>query len=110
MKNYIQAGHTVSVTLTATVLSGAGLLVGSLFGVAATSGVADDVIEMQVEGVFDLPKTSANTPTKFAKAYWNDTLKVVTTTATDNTLIGVFMDALGSGTTTAKVRLNGVSV
>jgi len=110
MKNFVQLGNTVSVTLAATVTSGAGLLSGGLFGICSVDGVSGDVIELQVEGVFTLPKTSANTPAQFAKAYWNNTAKEVTTTATDNTLIGVFMDALGSGTTTANVRLNGVSV
>jgi predicted RecA/RadA family phage recombinase len=110
MKNFIQLGNTVSVTLAAAVASGDGVLVGSLFGVAATSGDIGDEIELQVTGVYKLPKTSANTPTKFAKAYWDNTAKSVTTTATDNTLIGVFMNALGSGTTSANVRLNGISV
>lgn len=110
MKNFIQLGNTVSVTLSGSVTSGSGLLAGSLFGICSVDGASGDVIELQVEGVFQLPKTSANTPAQFAKAYWNNTAKEVTTTATDNTLIGVFMDALGSGTTTANVRLNGVSV
>jgi predicted RecA/RadA family phage recombinase len=60
--------------------------------------------------VFSLPKKSTDTPTQFAKAYWDATNGEVTTTATDNTLIGVFMHAHETGTTEADIRLNGVSI
>ena len=90
--------------------SGQGILVGSLFGVCTTSGEIGDSVELSLEGVFTLPKASADTPTKFAPAYWDAAESEVTTVSTDNTLIGVFVDPLAGGTTEADVRLNGVSV
>lgn len=110
MKNFVQLGGTISAILTAAASSGDGVLEGSIFGIASVDGEIGDTVELQTTGVFTLPKTSANTPAQFAKAYWDNTAKAVTTTATANTLIGVFMAALGSGTTTADIRLNGVAV
>ena len=110
MKNFIQPGNTVTVTLTAAASSGDVVIVNNLVGIAATDGANGDDIEIQVTGVFELPKTSANTPGQFALAYWDTSAGEVTTTSTDNTLIGVFTEAYGSGTTVANVRLNGTSV
>ncbi len=110
MKNYVQPGNTVSFTATADVVSGAVVIVGALVGIACGDVANGAQGEMQVCGVFELPKTSANTPAQFAKAYWNAGAGEVTTTASGNTLIGVFMDALAGGTDVASVRLNGVSV
>lgn len=109
MKNFTQTGNTLSVLLTAAILSGQGRLTGNIFFVAATDGADEETIEGQVTGCFDLPKTSANTPGQFAAAYWDVSAGEVTTTAADNYLIGVFTDAYGSGTTTANVRLNGIA-
>ena len=41
MRNYVQPGNTVTVTAPYSVLSGAGVLVGSLFGVASTSATGN---------------------------------------------------------------------
>lgn len=109
MKNFIQLGNTVTVTLTADVESGDGLLVNNLFGIAAVDGETGDEIEMQVAGVFALPKVPADEASQFDAAYWDDGEKKVTATATDNTLIGVFMRPYANGTAASEVRLNGVA-
>lgn len=111
MKNYIQPGATVThVVAGAVVVSGQALLAGSLFGVCATSQAIGEEVELALVGVYSLPKKSADTPTAFAKAYWDDTLKEVTTTVGSNKLIGVFMSAVAGGVVVADIRLNGVSV
>ena len=110
MNNYVQKGDTVTHTVAGTaVISGQSLLIGSLFGVCETAAAGEQV-EVCVAGVFTLAKKSADTPTAFAKAYWDDTNKEVTTTASGNSLVGVFTEAVASGVTTAAVRLNGVSI
>lgn len=108
--NFVQNGNVVSFTAPSDVLSGQPLKLGSLFLIVLVNAVTDEEAEGSVVGVFEMAKTSANTPTQFAKAYWDDTAKEVTTTATGNTLIGVFTEAYGAGTTKANVRLNGVGV
>lgn len=107
MKNFVMSGLVLAFIATADRKSGDGVLLGSsgLFGVSAGDVASGDEGQAQISGVFTLPKTSANTPSRWDKAYWNDTAKEVTTTATDNTLIGVFTEGYGAGDTSADVLL-----
>ena len=107
MKNYVQPGDTVTVVAPATVLSGAGLLVGALFGVALSDAASGESMEMVTEGVVDLPK-AAVVITQGTKLYWDNTSKNVTTTVGTNTLIGCALLAAAIGDTITRVRLNGV--
>lgn len=110
MKNFIQRGDTVTVAApVGGIESGAGVLVGALFGVAAFSAAEAEDVEISAVGIFDLPKATGAI-TQGAKVYWDGAAKNVTTTATGNVLIGVAVSAVGSSATTARVRLNGVSV
>lgn len=110
MRNFVQEGDTVTLTAPYAVASGAGLLVGSIFAVAAAAADNAASVEAQVEGVFDLTALSTDTGSVGAKVYWDNTNKRCTVTATDNSLIGVLLAAKTSGQTTMRVRLNGVSV
>ena len=108
MKNYVQPGNTLTLTAPYAVSSGEGLLVGSIFGVAAGDAESSATVEAALIGVFDLPKIGSQAWTIGAKVYWDDTNKRCTTVATDNTLIGVAVEAVagGAGDTTGRVRLN----
>ncbi len=106
MKNYTQRGDTLTLVAPYDVASGAGMLVGAIFAVAATTAKAGDAVEGDVVGCFDLPK-AAGAVTQGAKLYWDNTARVVTTVATNNTLIGVATRAAANGDATANVRLNG---
>lgn len=107
MKNYIQPGNVIAVTApTGGVASGDGVLVGSLFGIAAGDAAENDNVEVQTTGVFELSKVTGAI-SQGAKVYWDDTNKNVTTTATGNTLIGAAVVAAVSGDATARVKLNG---
>ncbi|ALO46577.1 DUF2190 family protein [Pseudohongiella spirulinae] len=110
MKNFIQSGHTVTAILLAAATSGDGVLIENLFGVASTDGAIGDECELQVTGVFTLPKKSADEPAQFQVAYWDPVNDELTVTATSNYRVGVFMDTLASGTTTAAVRLDGTAI
>lgn len=88
--------------------TGDGLLVGSIFGVAAGDAASGATVEAALTGVFDLTKIGSQAWTVGAKIYWDDTNKRCTTVATDNTLIGVAVEAVasGAGDTIGRVRLN----
>lgn len=60
MKNYVQPGRSVTVSApVGGALSGDGVMIGSLFGVAAFNAEAGEDLEIETQGVFDLPKTAA---------------------------------------------------
>ncbi|SMF90818.1 Predicted phage recombinase, RecA/RadA family [Azospirillum oryzae] len=107
MKTFIQPGKTVTVAAPYDVASGAGCLVGSLFGVATMDAASGASVDITTCGVYTLAKTSAQAWTVGAKVYWDDTNKVVTTTATSNTLIGCALEAAANPSATGTVRLNG---
>lgn len=108
MKNCVQPGDTITVTAPYDVASGAGCLVGILFGVAAYTALSGAPVELAMEGVYDLTALSTDTAsgTSLVAAYWDNTNKRVTTTSAGNTKIGVIVAAKVNGDTTARVRLN----
>lgn len=109
MKNYVDNGETVTLAAPYAVASGAGALVGTLFGVAQAAAANAATVVLVTRGIFDLPKAASQAWTVGAAIYWDDTNKVCTTTASGNTLIGKAVVAVGSGAgeTLGRVRLNG---
>jgi predicted RecA/RadA family phage recombinase len=109
MKNYVQPGNTITLTAPYAVASGDGLLVGSVFGVAAGDGANAETVEAALIGVFDLKKVASQAWAVGDKIYWDNTAKVATKTVSGNTAIGVAVEAVGGGAsdTIGRVRLNG---
>jgi predicted RecA/RadA family phage recombinase len=111
MKNAIQAGNIVTLTAPADVSAGAGVLVGSIFGVAATTVLSGASVECDTVGVFELAKVSAQQwATVGLLIYWDNSAKNVTTTASTNKLIGVNVATAANPSATGKVRLNGAFI
>lgn len=109
MKNYVQPGNTLTLTAPYAVASGDGLLVGSIFGVAAGDAESGATVEAALTGVFDLKKVASQAWAAGDKVYWDNTNKEATKTATGNTLIGVATEAVAGGAddVIGRVRLNG---
>ena len=108
MKNFIQPGDSIDVALPATKVSGDGIMIVSLFGVLVASGASGDTRAIEVEGVFELPKLTANVMAVGAKVNWNNTnfeFQLATTTL-DNAAT-VVEDASGS-VSLVKVKLTPV--
>lgn len=59
--NYVQEGKVLPYTVPSatTIASGQVVKVGNVLGVALAGGTAGDVIQIQTEGVFTVPKVSA---------------------------------------------------
>jgi predicted RecA/RadA family phage recombinase len=108
MKNYIQPGDVVTVAAPYDVASGAGALVGTLFGVAVAGGLNTAEIEIKTTGVYELPKLAAQAWTVGAAIYWDNTNKHCTTATSGNTLIGKALAVAANPSDTGIVRLNGV--
>ena len=100
--------NTITLTAPSAVASGDCLLVNSIVGSAAGDADVGEPVETALVGVFDINKVGSQAWTVGAKVYWDDTNKGCTTVATDNTLIGVAVEAVasGAGDTIGRVRLN----
>jgi predicted RecA/RadA family phage recombinase len=107
MRNFIQPGDSLAVAVpyAGGVLSGQGVLVGALFGVAAVDGAQNAVIEAATQGVFDLTKEPALAISAGARVFWDNTNRCVTTTATGNFCIGLATQAALAADATVRVWL-----
>lgn len=107
MKNVIQAGENLTLPAPADVLSGAGVLVGTIFGVAQGNALSGADVVLVRRGVFELPKTSAQAWTVGVKIYWDNTAKAATTTAASNPVIGAAVAVAANPSATGLVLLDG---
>jgi predicted RecA/RadA family phage recombinase len=100
------------ITLTAPtggVTSGQGVLVGNLFGVAATTAAEGESVEIATVGVYELPKLASAVIAGGARVAWDDTAKQAVLPGTGMVPIGVATIAAGNGVTTVRVRFDGVA-
>jgi len=109
MKNFVQPGSTITLTAPYAVTSGDGLLVVSVFGVAAGIAALGEAVEAALVGVYDLKKVASQAWVAGDKIYWVFTARQTTETLTANTLIGVATESVAGGVTEliGRVRLNG---
>ena len=109
MKTFIQNGNIITVTPPSNVTSGDGVLVGSIFGVAATNAVAGDAVEIGTVGVYELPKLSTAVFTPGDPVSWNSSTGKAVIPATGMFPIGVATQAAANGTSKLSVRLDGIA-
>lgn len=109
MKNFIAIGNAITIAAAAATVSGQGVLQGSLFGIAAHSAATGEDLLINLTGIYELPKAGSQAWTVGQMVYWDNSAKVVTTAATDNTLIGVAVVPVtnAAANTVGTVRLNG---
>ncbi|MGE5770240.1 MAG: DUF2190 family protein [Betaproteobacteria bacterium] len=106
MKAYIQPGHALTVTAPAGgVLSGQGILIGTLFGIAQYDAVEGGEVEILTEGVVEIPKTSALQIDVGDRLFWDATNKVVNKTATAQVCIGIAVSAAANPTPSVRIKL-----
>lgn len=106
MKNFVNTGLRSTIIAAAAAASGDLVVVGIMFGVAANSAQAGEELVLDHTGVYDFVAKSADTAVVGSAAYWDAATKSVTTTASDNTKIGVFVAAKLANETTSRIRLN----
>ena len=109
-KNYIQPGHTITVAApTGGVLSGNGVLIGTLFGIAQYDAVEGAEVEILTEGVVEIGKTSALQIDAGDRLFWEGTNKVVNKTATAQVCVGVAVAAAANPSGTVRMKLGAVT-
>jgi len=106
MKNYIQPGKMLTLVAPATLLSGAVVIVGSFVGIAAHDASSGAPVEVETEGVFELPKSAAAAWTQGAPIYWDAVSGEATSVATGSLpLIGVATEAVLEAATAGRVKI-----
>lgn len=108
MKNFVQPGVDITVPAPSDVSSGDFVVVGNLFGVAATSAKAGEQVVIATGGVWSLPKVSNQAWTVGAKIYATSG-GIMTTVPDGNLYVGVAVEAAANPSGFGKVRLNSVS-
>lgn len=105
--NKVGDADVVTVTAPAAVASGAGVLVGLLFGVAVHAAASGANVAIMTEGVFRLPKATGVAINEGVRVFWDNTNGNVTTTAASNNCIGwaIGPGNYASGATEILVRL-----
>lgn len=103
--NYVQPGNTVTVVMPYAATSGVGVQVGSgLFGVAEATYASGATGVLGREGVYTgLAKTSG-TGEAFAvgdRLFWDNSTKKLTKTSTGNLCVGICLETVATGVTTA---------
>lgn len=106
MKSFVQRGHALSFAAPYAVASGAPFKVGALVAVAVTAAATGAAVEGMPEGVFQLPKVSAQAWAVGDKIYWDDTAKLMTNVS-GGTLVGAATVAAANPSTTGTVYLDG---
>ena len=108
MKNFIQPGKSLPVTVAGAKSSGDGHETGAngLVGVLQADVAAGETVEMLIEGVVELPRDSADTFTAWTKVYWNEAAGEVTTDVAE-TEMGMAVESQAAGAGTIKVKLLG---
>jgi predicted RecA/RadA family phage recombinase len=104
-KNFVQPGDTLTLVAPTNVKSGGVVVVGALAGIAAYDALQGEDVEVSLEGVFAVPKTTPGGINQGDKAYWDAGASKVTTTAGSNLLLGVCVLTAGTSETTCRVKL-----
>ena len=104
--NYIQPGRSITVaTPTGGVLSGQGVLIGTLFGIAQYDAVEGAEVEILTQGVVEIGKTSALAISVGDRLFWDDTNKRVNKTTTAQQQVGVAVAAAANPSATVKMLI-----
>ena len=108
--NHIQPGAVLTVPApTGGVLSGAPVLIGTLFGVAQHDAAEGQDLEILTEEVVELPKATPLAVGIGERLFWNAGDGVLDKTATAQVCVGIAVAAAASAATVVRVKLGAVT-
>lgn len=105
MRNYVNQGRTLTIPAPAAVSSGGVVVAGAIAGVANGAAAIGQLVDVEVEGVFVLPKVAALAIAIGDVVYWDSANKLVTKTASGNTKLGVATTVAPNPSAVVSVRL-----
>lgn len=104
--NYIQPGEVLDHVAAAAITSGQVVLMGKRVGIALGKAAIGETVAVQVKGVFNATKVTADVVAQGALLYWDATASKFTTTVGTNTLAGYAAAAASGSATTVDIALN----
>lgn len=107
MRNYVQAGDTLTLTAPYTCVAGSLVGLNQIVGVALTDAASGAPIVVQTTGVFNLQHAVTNTAANQGAVVFYDTTNRVASATTTFPRLGVYTEAKVTTTTAVVVRLNG---
>ncbi|HYN38219.1 MAG TPA: DUF2190 family protein [Rhodospirillales bacterium] len=106
MQNYRQRGEVLTVAAPdGGATSGGVVAINKLIGFAVEDAQAGASVEVEVEGVFEVPVRSADDIAVGATLYWNAGNGEFTVTASSNLKAGYATAAAGPGVAAGEIRL-----
>lgn len=105
MRNYVHQGRTLTIPAPAAVSSGGVVVAGAIAGVANGAAAIGQLVDVEVEGVFVLPKVAALAISIGDVVYWDSANKLVTKTASGNVKLGVATTVAPNPSAVVSVRL-----
>lgn len=108
-KKYVQPGAVLPITLGGTTAADAVVAIGDVFGIALSGGGDGDVVQAQIQGVFEVPKVAPLVIGQGAQLYWNGTAATTDADGGDNDPIGIAAAGGESAATTINCALNVLS-
>jgi predicted RecA/RadA family phage recombinase len=113
MKNFISEGQSIPMLVTSSTISGLCYIVNDIALIAQASIVATaqspQICPMLTYGCIELPKSSGMVIQAGQQAYWDNTAKVVTKTASGNKRVGYFVLDAAAGETLARLYFYALS-
>ena len=115
MKTFYKSGGVIDWTVAGgTVVVGQVVLLGTMIGVVSAlgplAGINGDVVAVQVEGVAEITKVTADDMTTFGlKLFWDNTAKKLTITSNSgaNAWAATVWEPANTSATKVKAKLNG---
>ena len=112
MRNLVQNGKRINVTLAAAINSGDGLQIGDMLGVASVDGAIGDNIAFATVGVYRMPKVAADAISAGDVINWDASegsaggvTNQAAASAGDVTACGVAWEDAGAATTEVAIKL-----
>jgi predicted RecA/RadA family phage recombinase len=80
MKNFLQPGNVISITVTRALAAGDGFVRGKIFGISANQVANGAVAELLIEGVVALKKAAGVTPAEGDAVLFDETTQTIVAT------------------------------
>ncbi|CAM3933800.1 DUF2190 family protein [Paracoccus yeei] len=104
-RNHVQPGLVLSIPAPAAVLSGGVVVAGNLVGIAQGDAAAGETVDVALTGVWEIPKTAADSFAVGDRVFWNASTGLATSTVGSNARVGTAAEAAAASTGAVRVRL-----